>query len=829
MGAVQEAFNTAFRDFVTAGVPASGEYEPDKALIRAIGPIIEQLFAVTGLSDKPFETPEAGAAATFDGELFWVKGSGPIAARLYKNVSGVAVDQDIAIPSTVALNGAPRIVPTYADRDGGIPLGDRYEGMLVKVVEADQWFQWNAAASAWKTPLEFVDNTIAFESPPVLDNGLIYFPAFRLLQYRQNGYSDFFAPLVGKVFAGQEASPTSEIRRHVFDYGAFLAALDGIPSPTDAQKAAAAQAALITVDGNAAPLIDTNTQIILAVTADRKIVDSKGWTFVGDVPGGSVANQFRYGKLVDDTPFVYPGAVAADITDTDLLAMGFTRGIRGNANSIVGAGGYLDENPEINDFVVARFYLKTSVAGQFGQPRLWFYESEPTASHVVPALFREISTTVREYLYVGRITQSDRLKWAVGTDNQANASIVTIAGAQIHIGPDPAFWIGRSDYPEPLGWGDGAAPLMSDELFMVSDRPLALFPSNGLAKRTLPASAEITTTPALAAPAQPYFEGGLASDMYWLDPAAMSSNLRLTMFGDDASHIRQSRTVAIAKRTVPLASPASINCAYFGDSLSNGNFSPDLKALLAAWNVDINYFGTLPNDAGETAEGRGGWSLANYIGTRQDSAWSSVVAAGGEAAYLAGDYTARFNAQPFLNNGASGSAAPVISGGPANGYRFDLVNYRTRFALPAIDVVLLNLWSNDMNLIPASLGLADVVTYYPIMLAEIRRAWPTAKIICWASAPGYVNEAEIRWRERRPALKAIKAAIKTRQTAGDANLHFVSAWMHHTVRSGFDLTAGATDAVTGVNKAVIADDIHNHYPADRQAHEAVAAAIINLI
>lgn len=83
MGAVQDAFNIAFRDFVTAGIPASGEYEPDKALIRAIGPIIEQLFAVTGLSDKPYETPEDGAAATTDGDLFWVKGFGTEAARLY--------------------------------------------------------------------------------------------------------------------------------------------------------------------------------------------------------------------------------------------------------------------------------------------------------------------------------------------------------------------------------------------------------------------------------------------------------------------------------------------------------------------------------------------------------------------------------------------------------------------------------------------------------------------------------------------------------------------------------------------------------------------------
>lgn len=732
---------------------------------------------------------------------------------------GAASADDLA-----ALSRAPRIVATFADRDG-IPIEDRFDGMLVKVVEADQWFQWDGGAEEWVAPLEFVQNTVLFASPPIIDQGTIYFPEFRVLQYRQNGYGTFYVPTGGSAFLSQ-ASSTADVRRHVFDLAAFAGG-------------ASAAESIIEVDGNDAPLTDTRDKVILAVSVNGKIVDDRGYPFAGDMPGGAVANQFRYGKLVDETPFIYPGDVPADVTDTDLNALGFTRGIRGVANSIVGAGGYLDENPRIGDFVVCRFFLHTTVAGQFGQPRLWHYESEPTASYVVPVLLREISSTVREYFYSGRITQADRLKWAVGTDNQANASVVTIVGIQYHVGSDPSYWIGRNDYPEPLGWGSGADPLMSDELFMVSDRPLPLIPANGLAKRSLPAQAEITTLPILDLPAQPYFEAGRAADLYWLDPAAMSDNLRLTMRGDDsAAHMVATRTAAVSVKTVPVEATA-IKCIYFGDSLSNGNFSPDLKALLAAWGVDITFYGTLANDAGEYAEGRGGWSIANYVGMRQGAAWTSVVGAGTPAAsaYLAGDYVARFNTQPFLNNGTSGSAAPVVpgslpllGGGTASGFRFDLVNYRTRFALPTdIDIVLLNLWSNDMNLVPASDGLADVVAYYPVLLAEIRRAWPDAIILCWASAPGFVNNAEIRWRERRPALRAIKAAIKTRQLAGDANLHFCSAWMHHTVRSSFDLAAGATDAVTGVNRAIVADDIHTSRPADAQAHEAVAAAIINLI
>lgn len=45
MGTIVDAFATAFRDYVTEGVPASGEYEPDKALLRGIGSLIESALA----------------------------------------------------------------------------------------------------------------------------------------------------------------------------------------------------------------------------------------------------------------------------------------------------------------------------------------------------------------------------------------------------------------------------------------------------------------------------------------------------------------------------------------------------------------------------------------------------------------------------------------------------------------------------------------------------------------------------------------------------------------------------------------------------------------
>lgn len=49
MASITEAFATVFRDYVTDGVPASGENEPAKSEIRAIGPVIESALSTIGI------------------------------------------------------------------------------------------------------------------------------------------------------------------------------------------------------------------------------------------------------------------------------------------------------------------------------------------------------------------------------------------------------------------------------------------------------------------------------------------------------------------------------------------------------------------------------------------------------------------------------------------------------------------------------------------------------------------------------------------------------------------------------------------------------------
>lgn len=751
-----------------------------------------------------------------------------------------------------------RKVNTYGDR-ASIPLAERSAGMLVKVVQAvDQgdgtyralWFTLDASDltnTGWKPAPEFAQNWVAFTSPPIFDNGTLYIPGFYVLGYEGNGYGTYYAPSSG-TYVASPGSTGNSIRRHVFDKAAYAAG-------------ATLEDAIIEVDDTALPLRDSHTQVVLAVTRNGRLIDTRDYTMVGDIPGGSVPNQFRYGLQPDNAPFIFPGAVAADITDADLIAAGFTRGIKGAPNSTVTYGGYEPDPFKVGDYVVFRFRLYAEAAGVFGNPSIYIYTSEQAVNApIVPVVFRQINSQVREYYYAGKLTVSGNGKWAVGSNNSANASRVWVTGAQFNRSQRPGFWITTGDYPDPVD----CAPLMADELWLTSDRPLPLFPANGMADRTIEAIAEVSIVPTLdpdsgntpkdAIPqsTQPYFDTARADGVIWLDPAELDGqSLALTMRAQKAAHSILSRVLTAHVCQVPLAGPVNLKIAYFGDSHSASYFPRYLKTLLAAWNINVTFYGTLDNAIGDKAdetreygEGRGGWGIANFFGTYQliggvgsDSVWDTVLGPGSVAAYTGGTFSTRQRTNPFLSNdGASGSSAPVIpgslpllGGGTASGFRFDLVNYRTRFGLPTdMDCVLWDIGGNDQSQVGGTEALARIEGLYPIALAETRRAWPDAQILGWSGTTALTNDSEIRWTERRPLYAAQLAAVRAAVAAGDTRLHYVSSWMHHTVRSGFTLNTGSLDALTQATRTTLSDDVHPIFPARHQSLEPLCAAIANL-
>lgn len=754
-----------------------------------------------------------------------------------------------------------RKVDTYGDR-ASIPLAERSPGMLVKVVQAINqgdgtyralWFTLNAADltnSGWKLAPEFVKNAVAFTRSPIFSKGVLYFPGFYVLGYENSvGYGTYYQPSGGATYVASPGSTSNAICHHIFNKAAY-------------QAGSVFEDCIIQDSSGAYGLRDTHDLITLAITRDGRLLWAADDSVIGDIPsGGAVANQFRYGKQPDNAPFIFPGCAPADITDVDLIALGFTRGIRGAPNSGTTIGGYLSEPLKVGDYIVCRFYLLAETAGVFGTPQIYIYTSEQAVNvPIIPVMLRQINSKVREYYYAGRLTAGGNGKVAIGSNNTANASRVWVVGGQFSRDGQPIFWINSDDYPDPVD----CAPLMGDDLWMVSDRPLPLFPANGMSDRALEVVSEVTTTvivdpdsgntpkDAVAQAAQPYFDTVRDDGLLWLDPAQLAGqSLTLTMRAKAAAQTILTRILPVHVRNVPLGAPVNIKVGYFGDSHSASDFARYLRTYLAAWNINVTFYGTLDNAIGEKAgeirqygEGRGGWGIANFFGTYQsiggagsDPVWTSVLGPGSITAYQTGAFSVRQFTNPFLSNdGSSGSSAPVIAGalpllggGTASGFRFDLVNYRKRFGLPAdLDFVLWEIGGNDQSQVGGAEALARINALWPAALAETRRAWPTAQIIGWAGATALTNDADIRWTERRPLYAAQLAAVRAAVAAGDTRMHYVSTWMHHTIRSGYPLAAGTVDSLTGATRTTLSDEVHTYWPARQQSLEALCAAIANL-
>lgn len=177
MGAVQNAFDLAFRDYVLNGVPGSGANEPIKAEIRAIGAVIEQFIGTVGVSDSIYETVADGIAATTDGELFLVVSPDPEVAfaDLYKNVAGVGVYQDQSIPSTASIIAEieARIPDVSQFLSGYLTIGSDYilvlktpSGRIIPIMDKDGKL---VSANGDGTFERVIDGGSVAHSPGVVD------------------------------------------------------------------------------------------------------------------------------------------------------------------------------------------------------------------------------------------------------------------------------------------------------------------------------------------------------------------------------------------------------------------------------------------------------------------------------------------------------------------------------------------------------------------------------------------------------------------------------------------------------------------------------------
>lgn len=107
MGTIAEIFETVWRDYVTDGVPSSGENLPDKAQIRPIGALIEQVLAasVLGAVDVAYST-----RAALDADLAHDAGA---TALVYADATDA--NNDLYVKTGAAGSGAWTLTSAFHD------------------------------------------------------------------------------------------------------------------------------------------------------------------------------------------------------------------------------------------------------------------------------------------------------------------------------------------------------------------------------------------------------------------------------------------------------------------------------------------------------------------------------------------------------------------------------------------------------------------------------------------------------------------------------------------------------------------------------------------
>ncbi|MBV2148629.1 SGNH/GDSL hydrolase family protein [Sphingobium sp. AS12] len=373
------------------------------------------------------------------------------------------------------------------------------------------------------------------------------------------------------------------------------------------------------------------------------------------------------------------------------------------------------------------------------------------------------------------------------------------------------------------------APLIGGDLALVSDRRLALHVGSLFKVRRDDAPAIVTIANLSGAYSVTASDGTIL-----LDPARLSGQTTLAIRRKDSGS-GISRILTARVKSVPVAGLPAINGLFLGDSITNRQTAQKCNALLAGWGYAPNWIGTIngagtsdSNDAtGPLGEGREGWALSDFLGTKQDADWTSVVAPGAEAAYLALSKANKRLANPFLNpDTGAGSAAPIVTVGGTN-YRFDLGHYLSRFSLATPGLFVLNLGMNDMLEEDEATALTQVASGYGYLVDEIRRVAPTAKILIWATTMPRGPYGDLYWSRWANILAAVEQFVRARVAGGDTNIRLCSAWAHQSQEAGWLQTLGAVDAATGFAPYELTEPVHPLNGGRDQHSEPLAAAIAN--
>ncbi|WP_416463623.1 SGNH/GDSL hydrolase family protein [Sphingomonas sp. VDB2] len=371
---------------------------------------------------------------------------------------------------------------------------------------------------------------------------------------------------------------------------------------------------------------------------------------------------------------------------------------------------------------------------------------------------------------------------------------------------------------------DPFSPIIGPDLFL-TDQARPIYPANLFADRA-------AQSPMVSLSSDAGFAAMQAGGRIMLDPARIATSFSVRAVRQVQSAKLRTRALVVRKRLSALTGTAKIWA--LGDSILNRMTLALLNAALSAKGGMVTWHGTINSSenpdwqdfaGGPPGEGREGWSAANYLGLSMTVGGEAIqpLAAGDEATYAGLTKAQKRLINPFLRLASeSASQAPVVTIGGI-GYKFDLAFYATRFAIPAMDIVLLNLGMNDLFQ-----GSAQFAANLSAIIAEIRRAQPLARIVLWATTLPFGSTAYAQYAAGwATILRTIVERVTALRAAGDSNIFLCSAWAYQDPVAGWKLTDAGTEA-SGIKDSELADYIHPYGVARQQHVDALADALANL-
>lgn len=377
--------------------------------------------------------------------------------------------------------------------------------------------------------------------------------------------------------------------------------------------------------------------------------------------------------------------------------------------------------------------------------------------------------------------------------------------------------------PDPSPFEDGllfAPTIVTCDTFDTAIYPQSILPRRELAADVVATIASTTTAAVASGDRLP-----ISASKYG---TAAVLNLRRK---DDAA---ERRFMNLTLKHVPVQAPVKTTKVLFiGDSIGNRQGGYLLKQYLAALGINATFIGTLMGTAdafggsganGELGECREGWETGDYTYAVTDRA--QIVAAGDEAAYLAMAWDTKRERNPFVRLATAADPAAVVR----NGYVFDCAFYQSRFGLQTPDIVINALGTNDIRDRTAASVYGHVYANDQIIHGQIRKAWPSAKIIRTLPGTAVSTARNAVWTQfYAPVLRAIQKAAADMV---DAKTTLAPVWAMTNNEGAYTLpngTAGADGFLVGD----WSDPIHPYGAARLSLYQAlapfVAAAAINLI